>query len=249
MSDPAPRDARDVTAAAELDARLAALRARGAAVYDAPGLRFVEALLARAHDLDGEAASRLRARAAGRLEALARQLDQDRSTAHALLETLRAAGADPETEYEKAFESGDFRRLIREAELALSRARSEAHPDRARLTRLCSQARLQGLGLPSEVEQALVADETDAARKAADLLAQALFRHIVRDARGTVAIARAADRLPAVVGPYNPAALAGEVLAAAEALSPAWMRSFLSRLEDLGSLHTLPPPPTRKRRR
>lgn len=226
--------------------RLESLKADGAATYDPPGLRFIEALLIRAQALDGEAAARLRARATARIDALRDRLEADRSTAEALVDTLRAAGADPEAEYEKAFESGDFRRILRESERALGRAKAEAGPtDRGRLSRLCGQARRQGLGLPPEVEAALVSEAPDAARQAADQLAQALFRHISRDARGAVAVARAADRLPAAVGPYNPAALAGQVLAAAEALSPAWLRSVLSSLEDLGTLQALPPLPAR----
>jgi hypothetical protein len=230
----------------DLAARLDALRAEGAAAYDLPGLRFIEALLARATDLDGDAASRLRARAAQRLEHLRTRLDADRRTAEALVGTLKAAGADPQAEYEKSFESGDFRRILRECELALSRARSDDAPtDRSRLTRLCGQARREGLALPKEVEAALTSEAPDAAQVAADQLAQALFRHIARDTRSTVAVARAADRLPAEVGPYNPAALAGQLLAAAEALSPTWLRSLLGSLEDLGSLQALPPLPTR----
>ncbi len=236
----------DTTLAPELAARLDALRADGAAAYDPPGLRFIEALLSRAADLDGDAATRLRARAAARLDHLRTRLDADRNTAQALVGTLQAAGADPEAEYEKSFKSGDFRRILRETELALSRARSEDAPtDKSRLSRLCGQARREGLALPKDVEAALVSEAPAAAQEAADQLAQALFRHIARDTRSTVAVARAADRLPADVGPYNPAALAGQVLAAAEALAPAWLRSLLSSLEDLGTLQALPPLPTR----
>ncbi|MEZ4469262.1 MAG: DUF2894 domain-containing protein [bacterium] len=231
--------------------RLAALRAAGAAGYDGAGLRFVEALLERAAALDGEAATRLMARAEARLDALTERLHADRSVARALLATLQAADADPEGEYAAAFAGGDYRRLLREAELALQRARNDGgRPDRERLTRLCGQARHQGLRLPAEVEQALIAEEPGAARRAADQLAQALFRHVVSDARGTVSLARAADRLPAAIGPYNAAALAGQVLAAAEALSPAWLRTLLTSMEDLGTLSILPaPPPPRRRRR
>lgn len=218
----------DAPDAQHLAQRLSELHAEGAAVYDGPGLRFIEALLERAHGLDGAVAERLEARAAARLSAFEAQMRAARAESEATLATLTAADADPDGAFAAAHASGDFKRVAREASGALRRVRA-ADP-LLRLARLAAQAEAHGLIMPDAPEDAALA---------ADQIAHALFRHAADQVRGTLTVARAVDRLPAEAGPYNPEALTARALAAMQALAPGWMRARLAALEDLAVLTTL----------
>lgn len=208
--------------------QLEALRAAGADRYDGPGFRFIEALLERAETHGGTVAERLELRAAARLAAFSTSMQAARAEAAATLATLRAAEADPDGTLAAAHAAGDHKRVLREASAALRRARS-ADPA-ARFDRLAERARAEGIELPEEA--------VDPAR-AGDHIAHALFRRAADHARGTLTVARARDRLPADVGPYNPEALAARTLAVIEALSPAYLRATLAQLDDLASLTQL----------
>ena len=204
---------------------LEALRAAGADRYDGPGFRFIEALLERASTHGGSVAERLQARAAARLAAFRTSMEAAQAEAAATLATLAAAEADPDGVLAAAHAAGDHKRVLREASVALRRARGDDPV--ARFDRLARRARAEGIELPDEA--------ADPAR-AGDRIAHALFRRAADHARGTLTVARARDRLPADVGPYNPDALAARTLAVLEALSPALLRATLSQLEDLASL-------------
>jgi hypothetical protein len=209
--------------------RIQALRTAGAAAYDGPALRFIEALLQRAAGLDGSVAERLEARAAERLAAFHTSMQAARTRAREALDTLDAADADVDGVLRSAFESGDFKRVIREAPAAVRRA--EARDPHARLDRLTARAESEGVQLPA-------AEQSDPAR-AGDQISHALFRHTADHLRSTVTVARAADRVPAEFGPYNPDALAARTLATIEALSPDYLRAVLAQLDDLSALTAL----------
>jgi hypothetical protein len=238
--------------------RLEELRRIGALGFDRPGFRFIETLLQRSTELDGPAAERLVMRARQRLSALESALRQARAEAEGALATARAAGcatAALETLYTK----GDFREVVqgaRRALLALDRPEGGAVE---RLRRLHRRAMAQGLALPSatlaDIERlardgaALEAEDEVLARVLGDELARALFRDAASQARAVLVVARAADRVPDDVGPYNPQALSAQTLSLIESLAPGYLRTCLAGLEDVASLRRLPEPPKRPRRR
>lgn len=242
---------------AAIGARLRHLRTLGAEGFDGPGLRFVEGLLSRAEALDGAARARLHARAVDRLGNLETRLEAARTEASTALHAARAAGADADGALAADFEAGEFSRLVREAQSRLSRARREdPGADRARALRLLREARERGLPLPEALAPEVAALEAESTpppasvaasedpdwRRTGDALSQALYREAAAEAHGAVAVARAADGVPEVHGPYNPEALAAQTLATLAALSPAYLRHVLRDLEDLGSLRRLPAP-------
>lgn len=239
-----------------MKARLETLREDGAEVFDGPGFRFIEALLTRADELDGEAAVHLRRRAAERLSGFEARFASARAEARATLATLQAAGADDDGAFAKAFVAGDYGHVRREAGPALRRARTDdADAARARVVRLARQARARGLTLSpamrSRIHDATAADDVPISemREAGDQLARALFREAAEHARSALVVARAADRLPDEVGHYNPEALSARMLALVESVSPGYLRAVLSGLDDLAALRDLPEPPRPGRRR
>lgn len=236
--------------------RLESLRAQGAEVFDGPGFRFIEGLLDRAEGLDGAAGAHLKRRAADRLSTFEATFASGRAEARATLATLDAAGADPDGAFADAFARGDYGFVRREAPRALRRAKTDdVDAARERVVRLARQARSRGLTLPPPLRARLNAATTAPAhapetlpelRAAGDQLARALFREAADHARSALVVARAADRLPDAVGPYNPEALSARALALVESLSPGYLRATLAGLEDLAALRRLPEP---KRRR
>ena len=51
-----------------------------------------------------------------------------------------------------------------------------------------------------------------------------------------------------VVGPYNPLSLAGRALSLSASLSPEYLQTYLTGLEDLSTLRRLPEPSKRRRK-
>lgn len=234
--------------------RMDTLRESGAEVFDGPGFRFIEGLLERAEGLDGVAGEHLRRRAAERLSAFEAAFASARAEARATLATLDAAEADPDGDFTRAFAAGDYGFVRREAPRALRRARTDdADAARARIVRLARQARGRGLTLPpplrARVHAATAESAADVAelRTVGDQLARALFREAADHARSALVVARAGDRVPETVGPYNPEALAARTLALVEALSPGYLRATLAGLEDLAAMRRLPEPKRRRR--
>lgn len=238
--------------------RLEELRRMGALGFDRPGFRFIETLLQRSTELDGAAGERLEMRARQRLSALESALRSARAEAEAALATARAAGCAT-TELGALYAKGDFREVVqgaRRALLALDRLEGGGVD---RLRRLHRRAMAQGLTLPAatvaDIERlvrdgaTLDADTEVLARAIGDELARALFRDAAAQARAVLVVARAADRVPDDVGPYNPQALSAQTLSLIESLAPGYLRTCLAGLEDLASLRRLPEPPKRRRRR
>lgn len=234
-----------------LDARLRRLEAAGAAAFDGPGFRFVKGLLDRATALGGHAAERLATRAETRLTVFESSFLAAKAEAGSTLETLEAAGADPDGRLRAVFERGDYKALRREAVRALRRARDTTQDDATRrVERLTRQCRAQGLTLSPALRAATQAARSTAeSRVVGDRLARALFHDAAQHARSALSVARAADALPEQVGMYNPQALVIEALGLMESISPAYLRAVLSGLEDLAYLKALPEPPTGKKRR
>jgi len=238
--------------------RLETLRQGGAEVFDGPGFRFIEALLERAEGLEGVAGEHLRRRAAERLSGFEAAFASARAEARATLATLDAADADPDADFARAYASGDYGFVRREAPRALRRARTDdVDAARRRVVRLARQARSRGLtlqpALRARVHAATVGEQPIEAlpelRTVGDQLARALFREAADHARSALVVARASDRVAETVGPYNPDALAARTLALVEALSPGYLRATLAGLEDLAALRRLPEPKRRRRRR
>lgn len=230
-----------------LRARLQTLAEAGAATYDAPACRFVEGLLARAADLPEPAAERLRSRAAERLDRLEAAFAQARDEAAAALREVEALRADRGGDLRAAFERGDHKAVLLGSPRLLRTAR-DAHRQgaRARVQRLHGQLQARSVALPPPLRgqlERLLAEPDDLVtdlRGLGDQLARALFRDAAEHARSALVVARAADSVPAEVGPYNPQALAAEALALVESLSPAYLKTWLGGLEDLAALRLLP---------
>lgn len=239
-----------------MNRRLEMLRMNGAEVFDGPGFRFIEGLLERAEGLEGVAGEHLRRRAAERLSAFEAAFASGRAEARATLATLDAAEADPDGDFARAFASGDYGFVRREAPRALRRARTDdADAARVRVVRLARQARSRGLTLQPQLRarvHAATADRPDDVaelRVVGDQLARALFREAADHARSALVVARASDRVAETTGPYNPEALAARALELVEALSPGYLRATLAGLEDLAALRKLPEPKKVSRRR
>lgn len=245
-----------------LRARIDRLREQGAARFDPPGHRLLEALLERAVALGGGAGDRVLARLAPRVGALERDLAAARAEAERRVVAARALG-DPPPDLAEAFAAGDYRAAIRaadrwERELArghrgsalrwaaglVERARARGRGPSTDLARRLEQV----TSAPGAVDPARVAS----ARALANALSRALFRESAEAAHADLAVARATDRLPEVTGPYNADALATRALRRLSALSPAYLRAYLASLAELSSLEAALGPeekPAKKRRR
>jgi hypothetical protein len=222
-------------------ARLEALRAAGAEVDEGPTLRFVARLLSRAEGLGAPARDQLLARAERRLADLEARFGAARAEAQARLAAVETVGGDPDGALAAAFARGAHADVLRRAPEALRRARDPGPAqDRRRLLRLAAQARARGIALPEGLGQVLEAGvDSDAdARRLGDALARVLFRDAASQARSALAVARAADGVPPVHGPYNPQALVAETLALLARVSPAYLRAT-----------EVKPPSARRRRR
>lgn len=238
-----------------LEARLVTLRTAGAAVFDGPAFRFVEALLERASDLDGTAATRIHGRAESRLDGLEAAFERAREEAEAALD-----GLGPSHPLRGAFEDGDFKTVLLHAPAARRAAGAgRFEVARQRLERVVEQARAAGVSVPertwSSVEDYVAdggiddATKEAEARRLSDRLAQAVFRQAAEGARASIAVARANDELPPQVGHYNPQALAAAALTLAESVDAGYLRAYVASLEDLAALRALPPTAIEKRRR
>ncbi|AKT35973.1 DUF2894 domain-containing protein [Chondromyces crocatus] len=191
-----------------LEHRLAQLGADGARGMDPPGFRFAEALLERAQALGGGAAARLLSRASARLDQLEAALVRKRGDAAAALKALDDAGVEAPAEVQAALERGDLAEVTRAAH-----------------RRLRPRVNLTPRETPKRPWLARLRDE-----------AAVSFKESLGSARATLAVARAADRVPPNAGPYNPHAIAARTLLTAEGLSPAYVRALMDELEDLAAL-------------
>ena len=234
--------------------RLADLRARGAASFDPEGFRLAERL-ANAAVLE---------RAALRMGALERDLEEAKTQIEAAVTRLSARGLEPDADTALALERGELRAAYRLL-LRLEHRAGAAESSTVRWARkLASRARTRGARLPDDlayrVERLTLTSSaggpTALSREQASALAHALSRAMFVDSlassRATLAIARATDNVPEDCGPYNAQVIAARVLAELAALSPSYARAFVAGLDDLASLEALPmkaPPKSSGRRR
>jgi hypothetical protein len=221
-----PADSGDVERA------LDELEARGARTYDAPACDCVRALLTRAEELGGGVAVRLRDRAASHLTSLEARFARDQQRVQsALARSEQQLGELPELR--KRVERGDLgfvgRRLRRLSVLPPALAmgvrvaavsESAAAAPRERTTTASPRPSLRPI---SDRRRRIVAYEDSVAQLVA-----------------AFALARATDVVPNDAGPYNPLRIASELLDRMRAVSPFYLAVQLNRLEELGSLLSLP---------
>ena len=246
--------------AGSVTARLETLRAEGAEAFDAPALRFIEQLLAKAEHIGGGAGDRLRARAEARLDALQADLDAARQKASEAIEAL-AEIQDPEgaaavAEVQRLVEAGDHRGATRAAARLQRGLVDRRQPKaRARVERQIQRAEAAGVSLPSKLKHQITEalEDPQGSPEILDALAdeagRALYRAAADDTHATVVVARAGDAVPDEAGPYNPQAVSAKALAALEALSPAHLRHWVRHLEGFDALARLPAPPAPKARK
>ncbi len=228
--------------------RVASLDAAGARTFDAAAFALVVGLVARAEALgEGRGGARLRARALREVASLEARLERAREDAGRALDAMdpsrRARAA-------RALERGDVtsvRRAARRRERPRDPVRDAA--EGAWLVRLAAEARASGVWSDD------LADDGSPGRRLATIasLAARLYERSLDEAAAASAVARAVDAVPSASGPYNALALATRALGELGALSPAYLRAQLARLEDLGALLALPAevatPRARTRRR
>ena len=244
----------------DLTVRVESLRAAFADVFDGPGFKLVDALIARADALGGEAGDRLRARAVERVgvieAALACAVD-DASRELAGLDEEASAAANA------ALRRGDARaarRAIRRARFDVVRSCEKVAVPWA--ARLGGEAAARGMGSLSRDLVDLCASgfvERSAHGRAVALagaVSLALFRASAQSMRATIALARTADGIPEGAGPYNGQVLAARALLAMAELSPAYLQAVVAAVDDLAALEarlgtepskTKPRPARRKR--
>lgn len=88
-----------------------------------------------------------------------------------------------------------------------------------------------------------LACSADAPRSSRHAMANTYERSF-ENVQAAFSVAHALDALPEASGPYNALSLAARTLVELGALSPAYLRAHVLRLEDLGALLQLPPPVT-----
>lgn len=225
-------------------ALVGALREAGAEVFDPPGFAFVTALLARAEALPGAARDRVRDRARQRIALLDAALRAARADVERAIGALVEEGGEVPAAVGAALARGEIdwaRREIRRARRALIERRREiALPWVARLR---GEAEARGASLPDEIARDLdrlaarggAVDRDDHGRAVAvgTAVSTALLAASAESVRAAIAVARAADNLPAAAGPYNGQVLAARALAAMADLAPDYVRAVVAAADDL----------------
>jgi hypothetical protein len=219
---------------ATVEDELDALEARGARAYDAPACDCVRALLSRADELGGGVAARLRQRAAAHLESLQRRFERDQ---------LRIGAALARSEQELG-ELPDLQKRLARGELThvgrrLRRLRA-LPPDLSRSTPpAATRPRQNAAGNSNGTARSSGSPITDRRRRIV------AYEDSVAQLVAAFALARATDVVPSDAGPYNPLRIASELLDRMRAVSPFYLAVQLNRLEELGSLLSLPELPDR----
>lgn len=218
---------------ASVEQRLDALEARGARTYDAPACDCVRALLTRAEELGGGVAVRLRERAAAHLTSLETRFERDqRRVESALARSEQQLGEQPELR--KRVERGELGFVSRRL-----RRLSALPPALVRVTAAAPSA-------PELRERTASASARPSARPLSDRRRRIVaYEDSVAQLVAAFALARATDVVPSDAGPYNPLRIASELLDRMRAVSPFYLAVQLNRLEELGSLLSLPELPER----
>ena len=237
-----------------LEERVAALAAAGGRAFDAAAFGELASLITRAGPLGGAAGDRLRARAERCAACLEVRLATARAEATGLVDELGAsAPAHARSRLAAALAAGDLTRLRRAARRRLAARPPLALPDAAWHARLAAEARARDIEPRHVSATAPALPPETSLRVTIAALARALYDRSLDEAAAACALARATDAVPSASGPYNALALATRALGELGALSPAYLRAQLARLEDLGVLLGLPAevssPRARPRRR
>lgn len=231
---------------AGLEARLEALGAGGAEALDGPGLALARALVARGEALGGAPRDHLRARAAARVAQIERALASGREAARQAIAALVEVLGEAPPALHDALARGDLdgvRRAVRRRLRDLARERRRVAVPWA--ARLHGEARSRGAALPEEVSRDLDAlaaapDVAHGAHASAAALgstvSSALFRASAESVRAAMAVARAADNVPADAGPYNAQVLAARALSIMAELAPAYLQVVVTAVDDLAAL-------------
>jgi hypothetical protein len=228
--------------AADVGARvaeeLAGLEAAGARGFDAPLCDCVHALLERAEELRGPVAARVLQRAAAYCNELAASFLRDSQRAVALVQKV-VVQCGPQPELERCITRGELNEALRRAR------RVRGRPPRPQDEQ---QPALELARLPG------AAGRPRRPKRAAQSLA---YEDSVAEMVASLALARAVDVVPRDAGPYNPMRIASDLLDGLRAVSPFFLTVQLNRLEELGSLLSLPdlpekqapepPPPPKKK--
>jgi hypothetical protein len=198
---------------------LAELEARGARGYDAPACDCVHALLMRADELGGGIAQRLSLRAHAHLSSLRARFDADSARVTQRLEAFEAERGE-QTALRTVLASGDLVRVAR----------------RVRRLRAAPAAPTRALALKQPAGKGFAAPGGHSLRRKR----VTAYEDSVAQMVATLAMARATDVVPEDAGPYNPLRVASELLERMRAISPFYLAVQLNRLEELGSLLSLP---------
>jgi hypothetical protein len=218
---------------------LAQLEAAGARGFDAPLCDCVRALLVRADDMPGPAGARVMLRAAAYCNDLATGFLRDSQRAKTLVKQV-SAKCGPQPDLERCIARGEVHEAMRRARRVRGRpAQAWSEPPPAQ-----ELARLPGAATTAPKRP----------KRAAQSLA---YEDSVAEMVASLALARAVDVVPKDAGPYNPMRIASDLLDGLRAVSPFFLTVQLNRLEELGSLLSLPdlpekpapepvPPPKKK---
>jgi hypothetical protein len=242
-------------ASSTLEDRVDALAANGARAFDAAALGELSSLIARAGAVCGAAGDRLHARAERCAAALELRLAAARLEATGLVDALGAsAPAHARSRLAAMLAAGDLASLRRAARRRPVASRhATAAPDLAWHARLAAEAHARDVEPRHALALAPARSTETSLRVAIAALARALYDRSLDEAAAACALARATDAVPSASGPYNALALATRALGELGALSPAYLRAQLARLEDLGELlgfpAEAPSPRARPRRR
>jgi Protein of unknown function (DUF2894) len=224
-------------------ARLEALNARG---FDLELCDCVRALLERAVALGGGAGDRLVVRAEGYLSELQGSFERSRARAEALVTELEASRG-PQPELRARMTRGELTDAVREAR------HLRARPQVARPKPVQPAPAARTASDLARQPQAPTTKQV-APRRSAQKLA---YEDSVAELVASFAMARAVDVVPEDAGPYNPLRIASDLLDSLRGVSPMFLTVQLNRLEELGSMLTLPelpekappePPPSAKKK-
>ncbi len=234
--------------------RLADLRRLGASQFDGPALRLIEELVSRAESLKGRAAVHVVERAKARLDLFEARFFEARSRCEALLEKLQKFQSV--ATLRERFDQGFLKAVESEAGQRLSEIASEdVEAEKARVQKLIEQVKARSVSLDRETRSAVETFENqqDAflgqLHALGDRLAEALFKETASQARASVIVSRAQNRVPDARGPYNPEALSAHCLKEIASLSPGYLRSILNYFTELQVLEQLEEPHRRGRKK
>ena len=216
----------------ELATAVAALRARGAARFDAVGLRVIELMLQRVHDCQGATHAALQRKLARRLAAFRERFEGAASAANALLkrESLRfPAAADA---LRTACEASDYRAL--QGLVAHLHTRTDSSPLAELLAHLARHA---------GAVEAAVSTAPTSARGAPRYQLKALshFRHSWSRLSLEQQLSRALAQAPENAGPLNSHFLVLQALIRMRDLAPAYLESFMLYADALQWLEQAEP--------